>query len=89
MFNLVPVLDVCSNLSYEEYSLLIDYYELSNNSFVITNINVLSDDLLISSYYIENDETTTTIESIISKLKISIEQSSLSDNEDFIMLFQW
>ena len=88
MFNLLPVLDVCnSNLSYKEYSLLIDYYEKPNDSFVITNINVLSDDLL--SYYTEEDKTITIIKSLISKLKISSEQSSLSDNEDFIMLFQW
>ena len=88
MFKLLPVLDVCnSNLSYEEYSLLIDYYENPNDSFVMTNINELSDDLL--SYYTEEDKTITIIKSIISKLKISSEQSSLSDNEDFIMLFQW
>lgn len=88
MFKLLPVLDVCnSNLSYEEYSLLIDYYENPNDSFVMTNINDLSDDLL--SYYTEEDKTITIIKSIISKLKISSEQSSLSDNEDFIMLFQW
>lgn len=88
MFKLLPVLDVCnSNLSYEEYSLLIDYYENPNDSFVMTNINDLSDDLL--SYYTEEDKTITIIKSLISKLKISSEQSSLSDNEDFIMLFQW
>ena len=88
MFKLLPVLDVCnSNLSYEEYSLLIDYYENPNDSFVMTNINELSDDLL--SYYTEEDKTITIIKSIISKLKISSEQSSLNDNEDFIMLFQW
>lgn len=88
MFKLLPVLDVCnSNLSYEEYSLLIDYYENPNDSFVMTNINELSDDLL--SYYTEEDKTITIIKSLISKLKISSEQSSLSDNEDFIMLFQW
>lgn len=88
MFKLLPVLDVCnSNLSYEEYSLLIDYYENPNDSFVMTNINDLSDDLL--SYYTEEDKTIIIIKSLISKLKISSEQSSLSDNEDFIMLFQW
>ena len=88
MFNLLPVLDVCnSNLSYDEYSLLIDYYETPNDSFVITNINELSDDLL--GYYTEEDKTITIIKSLISKLKISSKQSSLSDNKDFIMLFQW
>ena len=88
MFKLIPVLDVCnSNLSYEEYDLLIDYYEKSNDTFVITNINVLSDDLL--SYYAEENKTIAIIKSLIYKLKISSEQSSLSDNEDFIMLFQW
>lgn len=88
MFKLLPVLDVCnSNLSYEEYSLLIDYYENPNDSFVMTNINDLSDDLL--SYYTEEDKTIIIIKSLISKLKISSEQSSLSNNEDFIMLFQW
>ena len=88
MFKLIPVLSVCnSNLSYEEYNLLIDYYEKSNDTFIITSINDLSDDLL--GYYTEEDKNIAIIKSLISKLKISSEQSSLSDNEDFIMLFQW
>lgn len=76
MFKLIPVLNVCnSNLSYEK----------SNDTFIITSINDLSDDLL--GYYTEEDKNIAIIKSLISKLKISSEQSSLSDNEDFIILF--